>query len=55
MSDKKGELNKMLDAIINDKPEEAQIAFHTYLGDKMKQSIHGDETPEPKTTKKDEE
>lgn len=34
-------LNQMLDALINDKPEEAQIAFHDYLGPKMKEEIHG--------------
>lgn len=39
-------LRKMLDAIIDDKHEEAQIAFHDYLGGKMKQAIRGDETPE---------
>lgn len=39
-------LSDMLDAIINDKPEEAQIAFHDYLGGKMKEQIHGEETPE---------
>ena len=35
------QLSAMLDALINDKGEEAQIAFHSYLGDKMKAEIHG--------------
>ena len=34
-------LGQMLDALINDNPEEAQIAFHDYLGGKMKEEIHG--------------
>jgi len=44
----KDKLNTMLDALINDKPEEAQIAFHDYLSDRMREEIHGvpDETPD---------
>ena len=46
----KTKLNQMLDALIANKPEEAQIAFHDYLGDKMKAEIHGEqasaETPD---------
>lgn len=44
MGDKKDLLKKMLDNIINDKSEEAQVNFHSYLSDKMKQDLHG-ETP----------
>jgi len=34
-------LNAMLDALINNNPEEAQIAFHDYLGDRMREEMHG--------------
>ena len=40
MADKE-RLSDMLDALINSKPEEAQIAFHDYLGNKMKEEIYG--------------
>ena len=40
MADKE-RLGDMLDAIINNKPEEAQIAFHDYLGKRMKEEIYG--------------
>ena len=39
MADKE-RLSDMLDAIINNKPEEAQIAFHDYLGNRMREEIH---------------
>ena len=39
-------LSSMLDALINNKPEEAQIAFHDYLGGKMKEEIHGEPAPD---------
>ena len=42
MADKE-RLGDMLDAIINNKPEEAQIAFHDYLGNKMKQELQGNQ------------
>ena len=45
----KAKLSDMLDALINDKPEEAQIAFHNYLGDKMKEEIHGEPESPPET------
>ena len=47
----KDKLSSMVDAIINDKPEEAQIAFHDYLGGKMKEELHGVQPPAdpPKT------
>ena len=48
MADKE-KLNAMLDALINDKPEEALIAFHDYLGDKMREEIHGVPTETPET------
>lgn len=46
MADKE-KLNAMLDALINDKPEDAQIAFHDYLGQRMREEIQGvsQETP----------
>lgn len=52
MIDKKEMLKKMLDNLINDKPEDAQVNFHAYLGSKMKQEVHDEdissETPEKK-------
>lgn len=32
-------LGQMLDALINSNPEEARIAFHGYLGAKVKEEI----------------
>ena len=37
----KERLSDMLDALIKDQPEEAQIAFHDYLGNRMKEEIYG--------------
>jgi hypothetical protein len=56
MADTK-ELGKMLDNLINNKGEQAQVHFHDYLQGKMQEVIHGDaEVPEePDTTKNDEE
>lgn len=39
--DNKEKLGNMLDAIIHGKDEEAQISFHDYLGNKMREEIHG--------------
>lgn len=39
----KDKIGQMLDALINNKPEEAQINFHDYLGSKMKETLRGDE------------
>ena len=56
MSDKEA-LNKMLDNLINDKGEQAQVHFHDYLQGKMQEVIHGDEevAEEPDTTTTNEE
>lgn len=40
MADNKEMLKSMLQNFINDKPEEAQLDFHQYIGDKMK-SVSG--------------
>ena len=42
MADKKN-LRDMLDAIINDKSEEAQTNFHSYATEKMKEILHGED------------
>ena len=44
MADKE-KLKNMLDNIINDKSEQAQVDFHDYLGDKMKDTL-GVSSPE---------
>jgi len=51
MSDKEA-LNKMLDNLINNKGEQAEVHFHDYLQGKMQEVIHGDEeiVEEPATT-----
>ncbi len=49
MADKE-KLNAMLDALINDNPEEAQIAFHDYLGDRMREEITGVDTETSEST-----
>jgi hypothetical protein len=36
----KDKIGQMVDALINNKPEEAQISFHDYLGSKMKEKLH---------------
>lgn len=38
--DRKEQLKTMLDAIIGDKSEEAEIAFHGYLTGKMQDAIN---------------
>jgi len=52
MSSDKEALNKMLDNLINDKGEQAEVHFHDYLQGKMQEVIHGDEqvVEEPDTT-----
>lgn len=40
MADKE-KLSQMLDALVNNNPEEAQVAFHGYAQEKMKEEIHG--------------
>ncbi len=41
MADTK-ELSKMLDNLINNKGEQAEVHFHDYLQSKMQEVIHGD-------------
>jgi len=36
-------LGKVLDNLINDKGEQAEVHFHDYLQGKMQEVIHGDE------------
>lgn len=38
MADKK-KLNDMLDALIDKNPEQAQVQFHSYLEDKMREVL----------------
>lgn len=40
MSDKKEELRNFLDAMVDDNSEQAQVHFHSYLEDKMKDILH---------------
>jgi len=40
MSDNE-QLDKMLDNIMDDKPEQAEIEFHNYLQGKMQEVLHG--------------
>lgn len=49
-------INDMLDSLLNDKGEEAQVAFHAYAKEKMQDVLHGekDETSdEPTPTDED--
>ena len=49
MADKE-QLDKMLDSLVNDKGEQAEIYFHDYLQGKMQEVIHGEvdaEAPAP--------
>jgi len=36
-------LRDMLDALIDDNSEKAQVDFHSYLSDKMKDTLQGEE------------
>lgn len=45
MPDKKEQLKQLVDAIINNNDEAAEVAFHSFAEDKMK-SILGREVPE---------
>ncbi len=36
------ELGKMLDNLINNKSEQAEVHFHDYLQGKMQEVVHGD-------------
>ena len=51
MADKE-KLKNMLDNLINDKSEQAQVDFHDYLGDKMKDTL-GVSAPETDETDTD--
>lgn len=39
MSVDKDKLRDMLDSLIDDNPEQAQVHFHSYLEDKMKEKV----------------
>jgi hypothetical protein len=57
MADKE-QLDKMLDSMINDKGEQAEIHFHDYLQGKMQEVIHGEvqtDEPEPEQINTNEE
>jgi hypothetical protein len=36
-------IRDMLDALIDDNSEKAQVDFHSYLSDKMKETLQGEE------------
>ncbi len=40
--DKLEKIRDMVDAIIADKPEDAETAFHSYVVDKTKEMVHGE-------------
>lgn len=50
MADKE-KLNDMLDSLIDDKDEQAQVHFHSYLEDKMKEVLGTKIEPEVDTEK----
>jgi hypothetical protein len=41
MPDRKEKLGQMIDALIKNKSEESRIAFHDYLGPRIKEVVHG--------------
>jgi len=49
MADKE-KLRDMLDALIDDNSDKAQVDFHSYLSDKMKEVIHPDVADDGKDT-----
>jgi len=49
------ELSKMLDNLINDKGEQADVHFHDYLQGKMQEVIHGEVEQSEKPDTNDEE
>ena len=49
MADKE-KLGQMVDALINQNPEEAQVAFHTYLNQRVKEEIRGEPAEAPEST-----
>jgi len=50
----KTKLHDMLDNIINDKNEQAQVDFHNYVADKMKEIIHPNSEQEENNNNKQE-
>jgi len=49
----KEELQKMLDALVDNNDEQAQTTFHSYLADKMKDILHpGGDSVKNEETKK---
>ena len=53
MADKE-KLGQMLDALINQQPEDAQVHFHDYLNQRVKEEIHGEPEADPEATDNDE-
>ena len=53
--DRKEKLGKMLDALVKNNSEEAQVAFHDYLGDKMRHQVNPEAEGEPEPEDKSEE
>lgn len=55
MADKE-KLGQMVDALINQKPEDAQVAFHSYFVQRSQEEVQGEpeQAPEP-TDNTDEE
>lgn len=51
--DKVSKLKDMVDAIIDNRPEDAETAFHSYIVDKTKNLVQG-EQPEEAADEKDE-
>ncbi len=51
--DKVSKLKDMVDAIIDNRPEDAETAFHSYIVDKTKDLVRG-EQPEEVADEKDE-
>ncbi len=49
------QLGKMLDNLINNKGEQAEVHFHDYLQGKMQEVIHGDEEISDNANTTDEE
>lgn len=49
----KDKLQSMLDALIDSKDEQAQVHFHSYLEDKMKEVLHPQVDKEKSDDKQD--
>ncbi len=48
----KDKLQAMLDSLIDNKDEQAQVHFHSYLEDKMKEVLHPAEVDKEKSEEK---